>query len=169
MGDSDALDGRLSHYAHETCAEVSVAGVKWTPEYDPVDQHWSTVYDDAKGSELLVGEPSPFSDDGFWDPTAFAADIARLSGFGESSFALSDSTLEPNASIPSQVNGEVKGKRSHDKNCKTAQTSGGKRVLRKSWTRAEEELFEKALEVFGPPDVHTDPASGRVSVRLSPV
>ena len=113
------------------------------------------------------GKASLISDDRFWDPTAFAADIARLGECEDSSFASSDCKPEPNAaSIPSQANGEVKGKHSYDK---IATTPGGKCVLRKSWTRAEEELFEKALEVFGPPDVHIDPASGRVSVRLAPV
>ena len=164
MGDSDfdLLDGWLPQYAHEACAEVSVTGVKLMPEYGLAGQRWSTVCDDT-----TVDEPtSQISDVSFWDPTAFAADVPSLCECEDSSFALSGSELKPDACLASQANGEVKGKYS---NCKIAKTSSGKHALRQSWTLAEEQLFAKALEVFGPPDVHADPASGRVSVRLGPV
>ena len=108
-------------------------------------------------------------DDGYWDPAAFAAEIARMHKFGASTAAIEDGTVassdtesETSNFLPQQPN-KIKSKNS----CK--KTSDGKHVPRKSWSREEEKLFQRALHVFGQPDVETDPASGRVSVRLGPV
>ena len=71
------------------------------------------------------------------------------------------------AVAPAQSGGAANGNNYSIKS--TTSSSRGKPTTRKPWSPAEEAVFHKALDRFGPFDVETDPITGRVSVRLGQV